>query len=338
MSDKRKTAKRTDEALWKRIVKKVTAGDKGGHPGQWSARKAQLAVALYKEAGGGYIGAKSKDNSLAKWTRQKWRTKSGKPSLETGERYLPEKAIKALTDEEYRETTKAKRAGMRKGKQFVKQPKGVAKKVVKYRQANPDENYFEWFYWSIRHRPDLIPELVRDMFVSHPVWSRNLVPGLPEVRCTQRPAGLMLLFVNMYVTRIVPALLIKDGDDILVQYYKEHPELKSFADITADLYGKNSPIGLTLLDLMESLAETQSQKDLGLRQRGFWVMFDFAKSLELLSEYHGRMDIGSQFGRFRDAIEALCDALPELEALGCDARAIEECIIDYFTLYLACLV
>ena len=73
--------------------------------------------------------------SLRAWTKQKWRTKSGKKSSETGERYLPEKAIKNLTDEEYRATTKAKREGTKAGKQFVKQPKKVARKVRKYRKV-----------------------------------------------------------------------------------------------------------------------------------------------------------------------------------------------------------
>ena len=73
--------------------------------------------------------------SLRAWTEQKWRTKSGKKSSETGERYLPEKAIKALSDEEHRATTKAKREGTKKGKQFVKQPKKVARKVRKYRKV-----------------------------------------------------------------------------------------------------------------------------------------------------------------------------------------------------------
>jgi hypothetical protein len=132
-----KTATRTDETLWRKIVTKVKAGDKGGEAGQWSARKAQIAVALYKQAGGGYVGEKSADNSLAKWTRQKWRTKSGKPSLETGERYLPEAAIAALTDDEYRQTSRAKRAGMHRGTQFVPQPNKIAAKTAKYRAKNP---------------------------------------------------------------------------------------------------------------------------------------------------------------------------------------------------------
>tara|TARA_A100001015_G_scaffold319745_1_gene443665 strand:- start:1003 stop:1248 length:246 start_codon:yes stop_codon:yes gene_type:complete len=73
--------------------------------------------------------------SLKSWTKQKWRTKSGKPSAKTGERYLPEKAIKSLTSAEYAATTKAKRQGKAAGKQFVKQPKSIAKKTAKFRRG-----------------------------------------------------------------------------------------------------------------------------------------------------------------------------------------------------------
>ena len=71
--------------------------------------------------------------SLKKWTKQKWRTKSGKKSSKTGARYLPAAAIKALSPQEYAATTRAKRKGTKKGKQFVKQPKNIAKKTRKYR-------------------------------------------------------------------------------------------------------------------------------------------------------------------------------------------------------------
>lgn len=127
-------AKKKNPGLWKRIVSEVKSGSKGGNPGQWSARKSQLATKRYKDAGGGYIGAKSSDNSLSKWTKQKWRTKSGKPSEETGERYLPEKAIKSLSSSEYAATTKAKRIGKAMGKQFVPQPEKIKKKTAKFRQ------------------------------------------------------------------------------------------------------------------------------------------------------------------------------------------------------------
>ena len=72
--------------------------------------------------------------SLKAWSKQKWRTKSGKKSSETGERYLPEKAIKALSSAEYAATTRAKRRDSKKGKQHSKQPKKIAKKTAKYRR------------------------------------------------------------------------------------------------------------------------------------------------------------------------------------------------------------
>ncbi len=76
---------------------------------------------------------KAPQRSLVSWTKQKWRTKSGKRSQDTGERYLPEAAIKSLSSSEYAATTKAKREGTRQGKQFVSQPKAIARKVRKYR-------------------------------------------------------------------------------------------------------------------------------------------------------------------------------------------------------------
>ena len=76
---------------------------------------------------------KASQKSLKDWTAQKWRTKSGKPSSETGERYLPEKAIKALSSAEYAATTRAKREGKAAGKQFVAQPKKIARKTARFR-------------------------------------------------------------------------------------------------------------------------------------------------------------------------------------------------------------
>jgi hypothetical protein len=128
----------TDEAKWKRVVASVKAGGKGGDPGQWSARKAQLATQRYKKSGGGYKGPKTEaQKSLSKWTKEDWGTKSGKPSTQgakaTGERYLPKKAREALSPSEYASTTKAKREGTKAGKQFVKQPKTIAKKTARFR-------------------------------------------------------------------------------------------------------------------------------------------------------------------------------------------------------------
>ena len=127
------SAKKSNPAKWKRIVAAVKAGTKGGRAGQWSARKAQIATARYKKSGGGYKGAKKASNSLSKWSKQKWRTSDGSKS-EGKKRYLPDAAWKALSPSEKRATNRAKAAGNKKGKQFVKQPKRIAKKVRRYRK------------------------------------------------------------------------------------------------------------------------------------------------------------------------------------------------------------
>jgi len=129
----------TNPALRKRLLARIRAGNKGGRSGQWSARKAQMLAQAYKKAGGGYSGSKtSNQKSLSKWTREEWGTKSGKPSTQgkkaTGERYLPKKARESLSASEYAATTAAKRKGTAQGKQFVRQPKEIARKTAKYRK------------------------------------------------------------------------------------------------------------------------------------------------------------------------------------------------------------
>ena len=123
--------------IFKRIIAKADWGTKAN---QWSARKAQALTDEYEEAmkGKGKKAYKTSkrtktQKSLKQWSDQKWKTKSGQDSSKTGERYLPEKAIKALTDKEYKKTSDKKRQDTKKGKQFSDQPKGVAKKVAKYR-------------------------------------------------------------------------------------------------------------------------------------------------------------------------------------------------------------
>ena len=78
---------------------------------------------------------KKPQKSLANWTLQNWRTKSGKPSAKTGERYLPESAIKSLSSSEYAATTRKKREDTAKGKQFSRQPKNIGKKTSKFRRS-----------------------------------------------------------------------------------------------------------------------------------------------------------------------------------------------------------
>ncbi len=128
------TAKRTNPELWEKVKKEVTGRDKGGREGQWSARKAQLAVQIYKARGGAYEGPKAKDNSLRRWTDEEWGTKSGEKSLDTGERYLPRSAREALSPAEYAQTTRKKRADTRRGQQFSQQPAGVKAKTAQARR------------------------------------------------------------------------------------------------------------------------------------------------------------------------------------------------------------
>jgi hypothetical protein len=121
-----KTAEKIDPKLWEKVKDKVEASDKGGKPGQWSARKAQLAVHDYKEEGGGYKGEKTADNHLSQWTKEEWGTKSGKKSEDTGERYLPKKAREKMGDADYKQSSDKKRADTGKGKQHSKQPEHAA--------------------------------------------------------------------------------------------------------------------------------------------------------------------------------------------------------------------
>jgi hypothetical protein len=129
------TAKKTDPKLWEKVKEEITESSKGGKPGQWSARKAQMATSEYKKEGGGYAGKKSDDNHLKQWTDEEWDTKSGKESGKTGERYLPKKAREKLSDKEYSRSTAKKRADSAKGKQHSKQPADVAEKAASARKT-----------------------------------------------------------------------------------------------------------------------------------------------------------------------------------------------------------
>ena len=128
-------AKYTKAALRERLKNKIMAGSKGGKPGQWSARKAQLLAAEYEKAGGGYTGSKSKSQkSLKKSTKEKWRTSDKKPAIRKDssgktvtKRYLPDKAWKKLSAAEKAATNKKKTAGSKNGKQVVKNTKAAAK-------------------------------------------------------------------------------------------------------------------------------------------------------------------------------------------------------------------
>ena len=123
-------AVKNDPKLWEKAKDKAcTEGGMCKH----SARKMQWAVQYYKSHGGTYAGKKSPSNKLHQWTKQKWRTASGKKS-EGKRRYLPAEAWKHLTKKQIKETNRLKQKGYAKGKQWVKQPKDVARVAKKYRR------------------------------------------------------------------------------------------------------------------------------------------------------------------------------------------------------------
>lgn len=134
------TAKKTDPELWEKVKDEFLEGDRGGDAGEWSARKAQLAVQEYKRRGGGYDddGPDQEDTDLNQWTNEDWGTKSGEESADTGERYLPRKVRMLLTEDEYRRSTQQKRADSVDGdQQFSDQPDDVRRKVSKIRESGP---------------------------------------------------------------------------------------------------------------------------------------------------------------------------------------------------------
>lgn len=122
-----KTAQRDNEPLWEYC--KTEAVFKMG---KFSARAMQYAVKLYKERGGGYLGKKSDQNSLVKWTKEDW----GYVAEPNHSRYLPKQARAHLTVGEKIATDRAKNAGTKAGKQWVKQPARIAKKTARYRLDN----------------------------------------------------------------------------------------------------------------------------------------------------------------------------------------------------------
>ena len=128
----RGVATKRDPALWEAC--KQAACTEGGMC-KHSARKMQWAVACYRKRGGTYSGPKSPDNKLARWTKQRWKTHSGRPS-EGRRRYLPAAAWDRLTPSQIRRTNAAKRAGHARCKQWVRQPRDVAQVAARVRRES----------------------------------------------------------------------------------------------------------------------------------------------------------------------------------------------------------
>lgn len=149
------SAKKTDPELWEKVKQSYMDSDKGGDPGQWSARKAQLSVQEYKRRGGGYEddGTTQEDTDLHQWTEEDWGTKSGGESGETGERYLPKQVRMLLTEDEYRRSTEKKRSDSHQNdEQFSDQPDDVKEKIAEIKDGGPTK--------------DILMERARDLDIS----------------------------------------------------------------------------------------------------------------------------------------------------------------------------
>ena len=131
--------KYTDPELRERIKEEIKASDKGGEPGQWSARKAQILVKEYEKAGGGYRGEKDEDQKhLEQWTEEEWQTQEGDARAREGDetkRYLPKEAWEGLSPEEREATERAKREGSKRGDQHVATGRPLEKHARRLRQA-----------------------------------------------------------------------------------------------------------------------------------------------------------------------------------------------------------
>ncbi len=136
--------KYTEPDLRRKIKDEIMASDKGGDPGQWSARKSQLLVQEYEKQGGGYKGDKDEDaKSLEEWTKQNWQTVEGGADArgEDGtKRYLPKAVWEELSDKEKREAEKSKKEASKEGEQYVEWPDAVKKAYHEVTGGDAGEN------------------------------------------------------------------------------------------------------------------------------------------------------------------------------------------------------
>jgi hypothetical protein len=144
MTKRSNEQKYTDPDLREKIKEEIKESDKGGRPGQWSARKSQLLTREYEKRGGSYTGDKDESQkNLEKWTDEEWQTQEGDSRARSGDetaRYLPKEAWEKMSDEEKRETEEKKREGSKQGQQHVANTQ-EAKQARNGSQAPPLKDY-----------------------------------------------------------------------------------------------------------------------------------------------------------------------------------------------------
>jgi len=144
MTKKSREQKYTDPDLREEIKEDIKQSEKGGRPGQWSARKSQLLAREYERRGGGYTGEKDEgQRNLEKWTKEDWQTQEGETRARSGDetaRYLPKEAWEKMSDEEKRETERRKREGSKRSEQYVASTE-EARRARRGSQALPIDDY-----------------------------------------------------------------------------------------------------------------------------------------------------------------------------------------------------
>ena len=144
MSNKNYEEKYTKPDLRRQIKQEIMESDKGGKPGQWSARKSQLLVQEYEKRGGGYKGEKDEAaHSLEEWTEQNWQTQEGDENARKSnktQRYLPREAWERLSEEEKQEVEEKKQSASQRGEQYAEWTPAVKRAMREIKQ--PDESQF----------------------------------------------------------------------------------------------------------------------------------------------------------------------------------------------------
>lgn len=181
----------TDPDLRDRLRAEIQAGDKGGRPGQWSARKAQLLARAYASAGGGYLTDKAHEGEQARhldeWTAEDWQTRTGSARAREGEetaRYLPRAAWEALPDEEAERTDRRKRQASRKGRQFVpntEAAEAAGRAVRDHPDAEPLPGYDAMSVPQVRAQLGTLDEVGLAHVLAYERAHRNRRSLLPQV-------------------------------------------------------------------------------------------------------------------------------------------------------------
>ncbi len=177
MAKKEYEEKYTHPEMREEIKEEVKRSDKGGEPGQWSARKSQLLTQEYEKRGGGYKGERDEDQkNLEQWTKEDWQTREGEAEArKDGEtaRYFPKKAWENMGEEEKRATERRKREGSRQGQQYVGNTEKAKQAREQARRDLPLNDYDDLSVEEVEARIQGLPEETVEEVLSYDKQHKN---------------------------------------------------------------------------------------------------------------------------------------------------------------------